>query len=675
MSKQNNLPNTNRQQRKIIRGSPPTPDGTFDLRNTPSANQEPQRINFAPPQLIYPNQPYYPQPYNNPPFAPPQQQSAFNPYGQPNMYGHYDYGAHHNFGGSSSQPNFGDSSSHPNIGGSLSQPNVCEEADPKKRPQKKKAVDQRCIPWTPEKKTALCKGWVRTSEDSVKGNMRNERGFCIDILKYTHETYPITHRRTYDVTYTSGASDSDYLQKALTHYQAEYGVPFTLLYCWKALKDSEKWRSGEIPKFMQERQDGMNKRYKSSGSSSFNTKDSGEGSINLNTTVGTEDENEMEKVQEVRRPKPMGTDQAKRKLKGGSATSASLFDVRELAKMMASEYVMASDPYNTQKNQEMSELLKIKNRELELKAAELEIRRMENRQRDEALYETTTDEALKERLRQRLSVDFTLYALNRGLMIKWVWRFYFQKNSLWTKVIKAIYGEDGNLNKVSSGGVRTCWSSIVQEVRVLQGGVIKDLFPRMFALETNKNASVSLKLNAHSLDNSFRRQARSGIEVMQLNSLAEIPRRTTLVPCEDHFVWTLEGDGVFSVASIRKKIDGNRFQYVCLPTRWVKSVPIKVNITAWKVKSNAFLTRFNISRRGMDIDSMVCPICNTGVETTNHIFFQCVVVRQIMRKISSWWNIDYSDVNSYKEWRVWLVSIRIQSKLKGILEGVYYGLW
>nr|GEV74440.1 nucleotide-binding alpha-beta plait domain-containing protein [Tanacetum cinerariifolium] len=63
----------------------------------------------------------------------------------------------------------------------------------------------------------------------------------------------------------------------------------------------------------------------------------------------------------------------------------------------------------------------------------------------------------------------SLYALNRGLMIKWVWRFYSQKNSLWTKVIKAIYREDDNLNKVSSRGVRTCWSSIVQEVRALQG--------------------------------------------------------------------------------------------------------------------------------------------------------------------------------------------------------------
>ncbi|GJX71458.1 RNA-directed DNA polymerase, eukaryota [Tanacetum coccineum] len=271
-------------------------------------------------------------------------------------------------------------------------------------------------------------------------------------------------------------------------------------------------------------------------------------------------------------------------------------------------------------------------------------------------------------------------------------------------LLKAIYGEDGNLNKDVSGGVRTCWTSIVHEVRVLQGrginvadyirlklgnrentrfwvdnwyegGVIKELFPRMFALELNKNATVSSKLNASSLDNSFRRKARSGIEEMQLNSLAEISRMTTLVPCEDRYVWTLESDGVFSVASIRKEIDGNRFQDVSLPTRWVKSVPIKVNIIAWKVKSNALPTRFNISRRGMDIDSNCLVHLYTGVESTNHIFFQCVVVRQIMHKISSWWNIDYSDVNSYEEWRVWLVSIRIQSNLKGVLEGVYYGLW
>ncbi|GJU28001.1 hypothetical protein Tco_1166622 [Tanacetum coccineum] len=212
MSKQNTPGNANLQQRRIIRGSPPTPDGTFDLRNTPSATQEPQRINFAPPQLVYPNQPYYNQAYNNPPFAPPQQQNAFNPYGQPNMYGHYNYGSHHNVGGSSSQPNVGGSSSpvrHFSLDNDdnftqkyslqfsesfREEQSPVEEIEeiqvpvkqkktgrrrqtaPKKKQQKEKSMDKRCIPWTPEEETALCKGWVRISEDNVKGNMRKERG-------------------------------------------------------------------------------------------------------------------------------------------------------------------------------------------------------------------------------------------------------------------------------------------------------------------------------------------------------------------------------------------------------------------------------------------------------------------------------------------------------------------
>ncbi|GKA09062.1 hypothetical protein Tco_0688393 [Tanacetum coccineum] len=94
--------------------------------------------------------------------------------------------------------------------------------------------------------------------------------------------------------------------------------------------------------------------------------------------------------------------------------------------------------------------------------------------------------------------------LNRGSLSTWVWRFYSQKCSLWTKVIKAIYGEDGNLNKDVSGGVSKpdrhdgsrkhgfCGPTIGHEGPV----VIKELFPRMFTLELNKNATVSLKLNA-----------------------------------------------------------------------------------------------------------------------------------------------------------------------------------
>nr|GFA69854.1 retrovirus-related Pol polyprotein from transposon TNT 1-94 [Tanacetum cinerariifolium] len=46
----------------------------------------------------------------------------------------------------------------------------------------------------------------------------------------------------------------------------------------------------------------------------------------------------------------------------------------------------------------------------------------------------------------------SIFALNRGLMFKWIWRFYTQDTSLWVRVIKAIYGEAGNMDaKVKAG--------------------------------------------------------------------------------------------------------------------------------------------------------------------------------------------------------------------------------
>nr|GEU89448.1 putative reverse transcriptase domain, ribonuclease H-like domain, aspartic peptidase domain protein [Tanacetum cinerariifolium] len=49
----------------------------------------------------------------------------------------------------------------------------------------------------------------------------------------------------------------------------------------------------------------------------------------------------------------------------------------------------------------------------------------------------------------------SLYALNRALMLKWMWRFFANQDSPWTKVVKAIHGEDGNrflrISKVKSG--------------------------------------------------------------------------------------------------------------------------------------------------------------------------------------------------------------------------------
>ncbi|GJU34728.1 ribonuclease H-like domain-containing protein [Tanacetum coccineum] len=100
----------------------------------------------------------------------------------------------------------------------------------------------------------------------------------------------------------------------------------------------------------------------------------------------------------------------------------------------------------------------------------------------------------------------------------------------------------------------------------------------------------------------------------------------------------------------RKLIDEFTLSEVSSSTCWIKAVPIKVNDLAWKIKLDNLPTRLNISRRAMDIDSILCPTCGKAVESTRHIFFTCQIAKDILHLITRWWNIPYMEVSSYEEW-------------------------
>nr|GEX23617.1 RNA-directed DNA polymerase, eukaryota, reverse transcriptase zinc-binding domain protein [Tanacetum cinerariifolium] len=159
-----------------------------------------------------------------------------------------------------------------------------------------------------------------------------------------------------------------------------------------------------------------------------------------------------------------------------------------------------------------------------------------------------------------------------------VWRFYSQKESLWVRVIKAIYGDDGQVGNVSKAGSRSCWRNIVNEMRILSnqgikvldymliklrnrestafwddnwigGKVLKYSFLRIYALETGKEVTVNSKMSDTRLENSLRRSIRGGVEQVGL--------------------------GEFSVASIWKIIDDNRVSIVDTRTLWIKCVLLR----------------------------------------------------------------------------------------------------
>ncbi|GJU78316.1 hypothetical protein Tco_1275386 [Tanacetum coccineum] len=219
-------------------------------------------------------------------------------------------------------------------------------------------------------------------------------------------------------------------------------------------------------------------------------------------------------------------------------------------------------------------------------------------------------------------------------------------SSLWAKVIRGIHGEDGKLHQIVKQSHISIWLDIVRETSYLQNqgldlcGFIhkkmgngsktsfwedtwrgktdfKSLYPMIYALESCKNITVSEKMSHVNLAFSFRRNPRVGIEHTQFTDLVTRLEGFVQVEMRDRWALLKEGSGDFSVASVRKMIDDRWLPNVSTKTRWSNVVPIKINVHAWKVRLDCLPTRLNISRRCMDIESILCPSCSMAVKSSN----------------------------------------------------------
>ncbi|GJU83675.1 hypothetical protein Tco_1286040 [Tanacetum coccineum] len=147
-------------------------------------------------------------------------------------------------------------------------------------------------------------------------------------------------------------------------------------------------------------------------------------------------------------------------------------------------------------------------------------------------------------------------------------------------------------------------------------------FPRVYNLEDNRDASVAEKLTA-SIDGSFRRSTRGGVEEQQFVQLQNLVILLNLL--DDNFLPKSNN-----------------------ATRWVKFIPIKVNVFAWKEKA---------------------------AEDSSHLFFSCELAVEVSRLVCRWWDMTWPHISSYEEWLSWLKDIRLDSNRKLLLEGVFYTAW
>nr|GEY35686.1 RNA-directed DNA polymerase, eukaryota [Tanacetum cinerariifolium] len=117
-------------------------------------------------------------------------------------------------------------------------------------------------------------------------------------------------------------------------------------------------------------------------------------------------------------------------------------------------------------------------------------------------------------------------------------------SSLWARVIKAIHGMDESI-----GNIRIDWGMVFQRDYGTTRGTLK------------------------------------------FDEMSELLQQVILSQSSDRWTWTANGSGQFFVASVRKIIDNNLCSGGDNSTRWIRCVPNKINIHAWKVMTGSLATR------------------------------------------------------------------------------------
>nr|KAJ0222724.1 hypothetical protein LSAT_V11C200053840 [Lactuca sativa] len=272
----------------------------------------------------------------------------------------------------------------------------------------------------------------------------------------------------------------------------------------------------------------------------------------------------------------------------------------------------------------------------------------------------------------------SLDAFNMGILYKWKWRFFNEPKALWVKgevfhgarefQVVEVFGKKivGSINHLHESGLVP--SNVM--ARVTRNGAtirfwhdvwcfdvpIMVQFRRLFALGSNQNSLVRDYWSSTGWVFAWRHDIRGWVDQDQLASLMSLLDAFRLGMESDKRVWNLDNSGCFSVKSIRNWIDDSRLPSGPLPIRWNRSVQIKINVFIWHLLIDRLLVKSKLVERGVDLDSVLCPLCHNAPEDVVHLFIQCPIATQIWRRVSLWLDLDILVFITMRDMMDWIVA-------------------
>ncbi|GJR71924.1 reverse transcriptase domain, reverse transcriptase zinc-binding domain protein [Tanacetum coccineum] len=184
--------------------------------------------------------------------------------------------------------------------------------------------------------------------------------------------------------------------------------------------------------------------------------------------------------------------------------------------------------------------------------------------------------------------------------------------------VSSFVGEVGNGNDIRFwvdiwvGGVRLC-----------------DLVPRLYHLDRSKEGRVAEK--GKWVDNiwcwewgwvrNLRGRVCNDFEDLQ----ALLQNVIIKVDCRDRWRWEFQENGDFTVKVLTKLVEEKTLNVASEDeaTIWNKWVPKKVNIFVWRALQGRLPVREELDKRGIDLDTLLCPSCGDMAESCSHCLVMC----------------------------------------------------
>ncbi|KAF5176920.1 Reverse transcriptase zinc-binding domain [Thalictrum thalictroides] len=106
---------------------------------------------------------------------------------------------------------------------------------------------------------------------------------------------------------------------------------------------------------------------------------------------------------------------------------------------------------------------------------------------------------------------------------------------------------------------------------------------------------------------------------------------------DDHWCWTLEKNGKFTVSSFAeflqqedRLLKGITLQNFPFKLAWSNKLPPKIKFFVWTVLQGRLQTAHHLVSRGMVLNT-ICPLCHLNDETSEHLLLSCSVSKLVWR--------------------------------------------